>query len=237
MKVFSKLLDLLFPPRCVGCDKTLAADAATPLCDACRVAWEAEKRAPCGRCQKPSAHCRCVPPTARASLDRACALAPYQEKTGPVTRKIVLYAKEHLTDSLRTFLCDELARMIGADCDATTVITYVPRNPVRVRRVGYDQAKELAQGVASTLDLPFVTTLCAKAQQGAQKERDRSARIAAAKEAYTVTGQMDEIRGKTVLLLDDVLTTGATAAACAAHLKEQGARRIYLVTLGKTPLS
>ncbi len=239
MKCLTRLVNLLLVPRCVHCDESLPYGAHVPLCDACRVQWESEKKTPCPVCQKPQAHCRCVPHRALTALDLACALAPYHPEDGKIARAMILGAKTHLDADLTEFLADELARIVPAHClaaDAKPILTYIPRKRSRVRRYGYDQARELARALGALLDLPKTRTLLfVGAETGTQKERSFSERFAAAKESYQPTREIEAVRDRTVLLLDDVLTTGASAAACTAILKAHGARTVCLLTLAKTP--
>jgi predicted amidophosphoribosyltransferase len=111
----------------------------------------------------------------------------------------------------------------------------VPLHPTRYAERGYNQAALVATGVADALGLPLVTHALVRVKVGAaQAGLDRLARLSALTGAFTCAapggggGRTERaISGKDVLLVDDVLTTGATLAACAAALRQAGARRVF----------
>ncbi len=231
------LLDCLFVPKCVGCGvRLLPHQKETPLCDACRVSWEAEKRIECVLCHQPHALCHCTPPVLGEWVDCVYCFAPYDKENAPITHALVLEGKEHLTYRLRQFLAQELCRLLTPVCaDDPPVLTYVPRNPHTKRRVGYDQSEQLCKSIGDCLGLATQNVLqYVPMQSGTQKERTRQERFASAQESYFVKTELS-LEGKTVWLVDDVLTTGATVLACAKALKSFGAQCVCVICCGKTP--
>jgi predicted amidophosphoribosyltransferase len=110
------------------------------------------------------------------------------------------------------------------------VVTWVPLSPRRRAERGFDQAHELASVVAPRLGLPALALLARDADdRSTQARRDRAGRLAAMEGRFRVRVP---VRG-TVLLVDDVLTTGATASACAAVLERGGADRVYVLTAAR----
>jgi predicted amidophosphoribosyltransferase len=99
----------------------------------------------------------------------------------------------------------------------------VPVPPIRRMRRGFDQAELLARAVAAALQRPMVRPL-RRVRQAEQAGRDGWARRHQANQAFLAEG---DLSGH-ILLIDDVITTGATAAACASELLGCGARRVYL---------
>ena len=113
-------------------------------------------------------------------------------------------------------------------------VTYVPRNPLLIRRYGYDQSLLLAEAVADRLELPFVTSLVSrsvveqKLLSASQREKSMRGRFTAIPAAISMYPRL--------LLIDDVSTTGATLHVCSALLRQAGARSVSRVVLAKTPL-
>jgi ComF family protein len=124
--------------------------------------------------------------------------------------------------------------MAAAAPQRADVVTWVPLTRRRKAERGFDQARELAVEVARELDLPVRRLLRRVRSTGPQAKRDAAARRAAMHGAFVVR---DRSRvPSAVLLVDDVLTTGATAAACADALIESGASRVMLVVAARALL-
>lgn len=110
-------------------------------------------------------------------------------------------------------------------------ITWVPVSFRRRYRRGYDQVELLAKSVSKELGIPICATLKKVRHTPAQSGlRDASQRKANVLGAYSVLPSCD-ISGKTVLLLDDVITTGATTSECAKVLQASGAEKIYCAAI------
>jgi competence protein ComFC len=107
-------------------------------------------------------------------------------------------------------------------------VTWVPLARRRRAERGFDQARVLARALARELDLPAVALVRRTTATTPQSRRTREERLLAMHGAFeSASSQPAPAR---VLLVDDVLTTGATASACAAVLSEAGAREIHVLT-------
>jgi predicted amidophosphoribosyltransferase len=112
-----------------------------------------------------------------------------------------------------------------------TAVTWVPLARRRLAERGFDQARVLAAGVADRTQTPCVALLIRASSTGPQAKRDAAARRVAMRGAFAV-----HPRAKvpaSVLLVDDVLTTGATAAAAAEPLRGAGARSVHLLAAAR----
>ncbi len=208
MRFSDKLLDLLFPPRCAFCRKLLR-ESERGACRACR------KKLPY------------VPEgTRKESIRhvRVCAAPLYYE--GSVRDSLLRY-KFHGVTAYKNIYAELLADCVrdsGIDCD---MITWAPLSKRRLRKRGYDQARLVAETAAKLLDKPCVRTLekirdnpPQSSLDGAEKRRANAAGV------YRCT-QADKIKGKTMLIIDDIVTTGSTLSECAKVLKGAGAAEIY----------
>lgn len=107
----------------------------------------------------------------------------------------------------------------------------VPLTPSRLRRRGYNQSAYIARGLTGGLGIPLDETLLARRDSaGTQTHRGREARWASMREAFFVPDP-DKVSRRRILIIDDVLTTGATLSACALALMEAGAESVSYYTL------
>lgn len=123
-------------------------------------------------------------------------------------------------------LVDALSESLSTEFDA---IVAVPGHPVRVRERGVDIPAVMARRLSRRLDIPTAEPLL-RVDDGSQTHRDRHERLSIEFRAVRSVAER-------VLLVDDVVTTGATAVACADALRVAGAKVISVATLAATPAS
>lgn len=210
------MLDLLLPRRCVVCDA-----GGSRLCDACRSRLPRVEPPLCARCGAPTAwpvqRCRECDGR-RLAFASARAAVRYDD----AVRRLVAAWKER---GLRGLADDAAALLPNATGD---VVTFVP--PDRARRVdrGYHPAERLAQSAGERWDLPCDALLT----RPLTSQRQRGLSLAERRRNVAGAFQAREARG-TVVLVDDVYTTGATASAAAAALRRAGAARVHVVTFAR----
>jgi len=114
------------------------------------------------------------------------------------------------------------------------VVTWVPVHPSRRRERGFDQAEELALLMAATLGIPAAPLLERRQRTTAQHALGQAQRATNTTNAFRASQELSERhRGAWVLLVDDILTTGATLAACAAALLDGGAAAVSALTVAR----
>jgi predicted amidophosphoribosyltransferase len=201
------LLDLVAPPRCLAC----RARADPPWCERCRQAVTVLGPG-CERCAAPrgAAHA-CWPPDAPI----AATTAVYDYR-GPVSAAVVT-AKLAGARAGWGPLAQALAARVSDRAPEVDVVTWVTTPDRRVRQRGVDHAEVLARAVGRALDVPVARLLDA-GTDGPDRDRYR-ARLA--------------LPGSLVLLVDDVLTTGTTAARAADVLHAAGADRVELAVVAR----
>jgi ComF family protein len=224
----SAVADLLFPPRCEACLELLATGAAaTPslaLCGPCLATIERVED-PCERCGQPGmaggcTSCERRPPT----WDRAQAVYVY----GGAVADMLHRFKYEDQPALARPLAERLARV---DAGVVDVVAPIPLSTRRRLGRTYDQALLLARELASLRGLRFEGALLRRVRHtGRQVDRRRDERQENVRGAFRLAG---EVHGLSVLLVDDVVTTGATAGECARLLKEGGARRVEVVSVAR----
>jgi ComF family protein len=133
---------------------------------------------------------------------------------------------------------EEVGRMFAKEIkpsgffDGIDGIVPVPLAKKRLRQRGYNQSEEIARGVAAISDLPIFDQAVRRLFfEGSQTSKGRWDRNENVENVFELV-QADTIRGKHILLIDDVVTTGATIIACAKELSKAGGVRISILSLG-----
>lgn len=216
------ILSTIAPHICSGC-----AEYGTVLCKSCRddIAYE-----DFGRCvwclglTAPTHQCT----TCRTKIGARGAWA-VGERADVLKRLLNDYKFESHREAAKPLaeLLDYALPLLPAD----TIVTWVPTTPAHIRARGFDHARLLAHEFAQRRDMQ-IRPLLERHQTLSQHELSRSAREAAAKQAF---GLRDSPAPSSVLLIDDILTTGATLRACTSLLRSTGAE-VYVAVVGRQPL-
>ncbi len=240
LRVYDAARDVLFPPRCVGCDELLPPATHPPVifCPRCRELWD-------------TARTDAAEEAARSAVQGHAYLTFYRSgQTDGVPERLIYHLK-HLGDH-RSFaiIADELcfsvqialrAAIAALPDDAPTpslppLFTYPPRRPSAVNKDGFDQAKRLARALARVSDGEYATLLDRTHRSSReQKKLDADERAVNAAESYRLSAKAsDRIRGRVVVLCDDLCTTGSTLAECEKQLLFAGAACVVWVTVART---
>jgi ComF family protein len=219
------LLDLLFPPRCVGCRET-----GVLLCARCRDGFELVEPPFCPRCGRPMTSGRLCPLCQRHPLqiDGIRSVAYFD---GTLREAIHGFKYHNLQD-----LAIPLGRLMGDYWEKNSlpaeVIVPVPLHPGRLRERGYNQAALLARELGKSIGLPVwendlvrVRATRPQVKLNAQERREN------VNDAFRCSNA--GLKDKRVLLIDDVCTTGATLEACGIALRQVGARSVWAFTLAR----
>lgn len=231
---WSALLDLLFPPRCVGCGR-----AGMALCDACaqRVQPQPAPICPrCGQAQDSTTLCaRCASdPANPIAAARACAIysAPMRE----AIHALKYESRRELAPLLARYLSAAWATAMPEEARETvTVVAPVPLHQNRLAQRGYNQSALLAQHFCAANTLPLDLKLIERVRdtppQVGKNAAERQVNVADSFRAAP------SIAGQSLLLIDDVYTTGATLRACAQAARDGGALGVYALTLARPLLA
>jgi len=119
---------------------------------------------------------------------------------------------------------------LGADFD---VIVPVPLHASRMRRRGYNQSAKFAEGLSEALNIAWEESISLRVEAtNTQTRKGRADRWSNVKDAFSVAA-MDKVAGKRILLVDDVITTGATLEACGSHLIESGCASLSIACIAE----
>lgn len=228
------LLGLLFPAHCAGCGRRVEANL-----DFCGDCWEnlPVLRAPlCQKCSHPFSGTQAVPECPNChEADFAFDLAVSVVQSRSVVREMIhrlkygreIWLTRPLAALLRRGLDDPRLREFAVDA-----LVPVPLHPRRLREREFNQAALLAGHLSRATGLPVCDALQRSRYTGTQTALDRRGRRQNLRNAFALRKHID-VSDLNLLLVDDVLTTGATLDACAATLLEHGAARVRALTLAR----
>lgn len=242
-RIYDSLLAVLYPARCACCGGNVERRADVPACDGC---WEQTRLFGVGdlMCWKCGAPAPGGDVARRAvSMDERVRCGRCDDEAWTAARSVGTYdaalkaavlslKREPYTGSRLIEAMAVWGRI--APFNRATRVMGVPLHPVRERERGFNQAAILAARLASTLSLPFDDASLVRTAFAAQQRAgmDTQARRETTAGAFTVR-RPRLIKGERILLVDDVWTTGATAAACAQALREAEAEDVFVLTVAR----
>ncbi len=208
-------LDLLFPPKCPFCRKILERPR-DPVCPACQesLPWLEGERG-----ERPVDFTEgCFSPLA------------YRDSVPDAVKRMKFSRDRSLAEPFGLLAAQCLRDRLTVPVDA---LTWAPLSRKRLRERGFDQAELMAGAAGESLSLPVRPTLLKLRDTVPQSElEEESDRRKNARDAYALRPGA-EVEGKTLVLVDDVVTTGSTLGECARVLREAGARAVYGLTLAQ----
>jgi len=231
-------LDLLYPALCPVCDRALDTGRRDPLCRECFAAVERIEPPFCARCGMPwPSFQRGAPP--RPALCHACLAAPppfdYARAAGAYAGALrdALHALKFgraraVARPLSALMLEQCGALLGPHVDA---LVPVPLAPARERDRGFNQAALLAAHLAASGGLP-VKPRWLRRHRGTRPQTELTAGERRANVAGAFVAS-PRAAGAHVLLIDDVVTTGATAAECARTLRAAGARTVGVLAVAR----
>ncbi len=220
--MIDKILSYIAPHHCCGCDKN-----GSLLCDNCKYNITSEQKMVCIVCGRP---------TARTWLCNTCRI-PYQrawvvgERAGVLQRLVGLYKFSRAKAAYKDI--GDLLLAVLPELPDNTVIVPVPTVSGHIRERGYDHMLLIARYVAKKRNLKYERLIVRKT---ATKQRQSTAiqRAKQAKSAFEIRGKIDS--DKIYLLIDDVVTTGATIKYSAKALRDAGAKNVWVAVVARQVL-
>ena len=230
-------LDLVFPAICPVCEAPLGAGRRDPLCGDC---WATIPRVTPPWCER----CGLAFPTfgpgaARSGLCQACAAEPpafswaraaahYDGPVRDALHALKFGGRRTVARPLAELIVETLDAHLPRDVD---VLVPVPLAPAREKERGFNQAALLAERLGERLRVPVRESWLARIRATApQTDLGAAERRANVRQAFRAGAAA---RGRHAVVVDDVLTTGATAAECARALLAAGARRVGVITVAR----
>lgn len=242
MDILSALRNILFPPACQNCRQ---ASQGRELCASCMELYRAETEECCPRCGKRASVCACGTEFTHHTGTTIggysyLALTFYKSQqnygiTDRITERMLYRLKSNGTYA--QFFAEELCqavetlfRVSGEDLSGWC-ITFLPRSTGKRLSSGFDQSEEVARMMAKRLKIPM-SVLFVRDHGQEQKKLNREQRLANAENSLVMKKKLKA--GGKYLLLDDIITSGATMETAARHLWFNGAAAVFPIAIARS---
>lgn len=236
---FNKVVDIFFPRRCVDCESHITQGKRNficsqcwsqvslitpPFCTLCGIPFVSKDTIPegylCGQCRRK-----------RPYFNTALSFAVYDGAIKELLHQYKYNKKIGIADDLFTLVEDFSERVWHTRMNA---VIHVPLHKDNLRDRGFDQSFVLAKKISSHFRLPSIADNVVRIKKTvSQVGLSKPKRIENTQGAFMVK-RPAELKGKNILLIDDVMTTGATVNECAKVLKKAGVQSISVLTVART---
>ncbi|KPK47926.1 MAG: hypothetical protein AMJ77_01650 [Dehalococcoidia bacterium SM23_28_2] len=225
-RVGQAVLDVLFPARCVGCGafgsflcQACQAELPSARPPRCPICWQPQRQgALCGRCREE-----------RPAFQGARSLYLYEG----AARETVHALKYNHLSALAKPMAQLMAPCLEAEAIEAEVVMAVPLYGRRQRLRGYNQSALLARELSRLCGLPLAGRGLARRRNTPPQARSAEAEERRRNVADAFIADRRRVEGRRILLIDDVMTTGATLDACARALRQAGAVSVWALTFAR----
>ncbi len=226
--------------KCVGCKKILDYNNFDEaFCPSCKELYLSAKMEICSECSREAEKCRCMPPF--LENDKAVSLRRLffysKNKSREPQNRLIYYFKRNKNKRVSRAIASELVPLIKSEVarlkvEELPIIVSAPRSQSAVFEYGFDQADMICNAISEISVFEYCKVL--KRRRGGKKQKALTAgeRRKNIKDLiYAEEDERQRINGKTVILIDDIVTTGATMSACTQILKKCGAKNVVCIAI------
>ncbi len=231
LKAFFKKYLLSSRWRCLSCGKEIFNDAR--FCDECYKELPFNNNAICDHCGREVLAFTNYCSTCKErllSIDKGRSVFTYKKPISDLIKKLKYGNQRYISE----YFIEVLTFTYLKNCFNADFITYVPMTEKAKRKRGYNQSEILAKGVSEKTNVKLFEGVLKIKETKRQATLNRKERLKNLEGAYKIIDKK-LLKEKTVVIIDDVTTTGATAEVFANSLKKAGAKTVYLVTVASLP--
>ena len=228
--IFRDILFYLSVPYCISCGERLNRHDVA-FCPKCSLEFREIASRNCSVCNNILVHCSCSCDYLESlRVKRVVKVFRYNNRPENMTANRLIYSLKgddrfDVTEYASDVLCEAIRNSF--DTFDNVVITNVPRRKRAIVKFGYDHAARLARATARKLGAEYADLLRSRARAPQKAKREQERRINA---KFCIKRRMD-LTGKTVIIVDDVITTGSSVGACATLLRQMKPREIAAASL------
>jgi ComF family protein len=236
-RLINGLTDIVYPKKCLACKDKLKNSSIDNL--VCAQCWTGIKKnlppfcSSCGRHLEKTNFAKAICPACqknRHHFDRAFSPCVYTGAIKELIHEFKYKGKDYLGASLAKLMI-EFIKEYDLPVRDLDFIVPMPLHKTRLREREFNQAEVLSRFIAAEFNKDLLTdTLIRHRPTKRQTDLETSQRLLNVKASFSVTGP-DKLKGRNLLVIDDVLTTGATSSEAARALKEEGANIVFVLTL------
>ena len=224
-KLIDKILFYISVPKCVGCKRRLSVNDSA-LCPDCLKEYYNIKKRNCSICAEYLFKCTCSNNYLESHYISSLIKVFRYVHREPLPSNNLIYSlkrdnRKDVLDFLTKELCDAIENSVNNPSEM--IFTNVPRRRESIRKYGMDHASLLAKSVAKYFSARYYQPLISKSKQE-QKHMSGTQRLKNA--SFRLKKGARSFKGKTVILIDDIVTTGSSMGACAMLLRALGAKKI-----------
>ena len=227
LKAFFRLHLFSLKWRCLSCGKEIFDGKY--FCDECEENLPYIDKFYCEHCGRklnaPSNYCSSCKEKS-IHVDKARSLFNYGEPVDKFIQQLKYYDKRFIAD----IFGEKLANLYRKNYFNADYLCFIPMTKKAKRKRGYNQSELIANSLSKQIDVPVKELVSKGKETIRQAKLSREERLKNLKGCFKPVSKK-EIEGKTIVLIDDVLTTGATSEAVAEVLKKKGAKFVYLLTV------
>jgi ComF family protein len=236
LSIVKNIRDFIYPSLCIICDNPLS-DQDPWLCSSCieKLRTNTDSRKACPRCGQNMTYHTCACEVAwDHPYQRVFSLFDYDDTVRSIVKQIKYQGKKSLAHHIGKLFATRIPDDFLYNADAMLA---VPLYFMRKFDRGYNQAERFAHGIAAGMDnrIPLLNNVLLRTRHTrTQTKLDREKRKKNLAGAFAVnSSNFDKIKGKTLILIDDVVTTGATTGQCAETLLGAGASTVRVLSLAR----
>ena len=238
MNIRELAVRLLCVHKCASCRTILSQENFhDALCPKCMEIYRRAKTESCSQCLRSAIECTCQPKMLSASGSLClCKLFFYQaDKAAEAQNKLVYFLKHQPNKRVEKFVAQDLSTILSRELLALgienarneAVIVPLPRGRKALIENGFDQSDRICRMLSEHMDIPFVPAIRRRSGGKEQKKLTAEQRKKNMKSLMLCNEKYaEDVKGKYVILLDDVVTTGASMSSCLPILRKMGAKGV-----------
>ncbi len=236
-EIAKNILDLIFVPKCAACGIAVESSDVS-LCDECEHIHSLESKCFCTDCSMPYTFCRCSVHYGDLSF-KMYRVTGYKTNEGSVAKQMVLGLKDNIHRAALERMTSEMVRVLERrapdvlEYPKRAVIVFVPRSDKARRDAGHDQSLLLAKKISEKTGIELADVFISRGKR-AQKTLNKEERMINAELNYDIISDLYDFSGKTVIIVDDIITSGSSVGVCGGMLIGAGAENVISLVYAKT---
>lgn len=227
MKV--KILDLIYPPRCIVCENILEFTKHRWFCENCKEVLTLIEGHLCKKCGVPTNNDVCTDCKNRnLSFKKNYPILEYDEITKNIIHKFKYFKEKEIGEALALYILEKTSKDIFKNIN---ILTPVPIHKNRLKKRGFNQAEILCKHISKNIDIPMMKDLLMREKD--TKSQNRLTPIEREKnlKGAFIFNKKYNVKGKNIMIIDDIYTTGRTITECSNILLNNNCKEAYSLTI------